>query len=120
MAITRDFMKRYQFFRDHAGFIVGQRALCAFKLAKAEQWLRAQDNIEMVRKPEPDPDLSWLSGEERQQDHECEVFILVEPCPHHGLNCQHALNLASVGNVVDADANYARVLFAELASEIMP
>ena len=118
--LAPDIIRRYQFFREHAGYIVGQRALCAFKLAKAEQWLREQDDIVPVCEPDMDIDDSWMSDDERRQSHTWETYSLVRPCPDHGLDCRHAEHLASVGNVVDADSAYARVLWAELASEIMP
>lgn len=110
-----DIIRRYRWFRQHAGC----EAWCAFNLAKAEAWLREQTDIEPVTEPEQDVDLSWMSDEERAEPHDVEVFALVRPCPDHGLNCRHAEWLASVGNVVDADSTYRRVLFAELASELM-
>jgi hypothetical protein len=119
--VSRDLRSRFQFFFEHAGHVVGERAASALALARAERWLSVEaEGIERVRVDDSDPDLSWMSDEERKRVHEVEVFALVRVCPDHGADCRHAEWLASVGNVVDADRDYSRVLWAELAAEIMP
>ena len=35
--MTKELIRRYRFFFDHAGYVVGQRAVCALSLARAEQ-----------------------------------------------------------------------------------
>lgn len=113
--LSQDLRNRYRWFRQYGG----QRAETCLALAKAEAWLREQHDIEPIVTSDVDPDLSWMTDREREQDHTVEIFALVRRCPRHGADCPHAEWLASVGGVVDADSTYGRILFAELASELM-
>lgn len=56
------------------------------------------------------PDLSWMSDEEREQDHE--VLCCRIPDPE---NTRHSL--ASLCGITDPDSRYRRVIEAELAAE---
>lgn len=111
---NNDLVRRYRFFRRQT-----LQAQTALALAKAEAWLDEQEDIVAMTGPDWDIDDSWMSDEERRQPHTWEVYRLVRVCEDHGADCRHAETLASVGGVVDADAAYARVLFAELASEVI-
>jgi hypothetical protein len=117
--------RSYQFFREHAGYVVGQRALCALSLAKAEHWADVA-GIEFVTMPDWDADASfvdtWSEREQeewRKHDHECVSVLAFVPCPEHGTDCKHARCVASLGGIFDADNNYLRVIRAELASEAL-
>jgi hypothetical protein len=107
----------FRFFLANAGYASPPgRAACGKMLADAEQW--AKDNgLETLWEPEPEPDLSWMSDAERKREHDIEMARIVRECPRHGMKCQHAETLASLGNIVDADGNYRRVIEAELALE---
>jgi hypothetical protein len=56
------------------------------------------------------PDLSWMSDEEREQEHEVLCCRIVD---HENPR----YSLASLCGITDADSNYRRVIEAELASE---
>ena len=56
------------------------------------------------------PDLSWMSDEEREHDHE--VLCCRIPDPE---NTRHSL--ASLCGITDPDSRYRRVIEAELAAE---
>lgn len=55
------------------------------------------------------PDLSWMSDEEREQDHE--VLCSRIPDPQN-----RRFSLASLCGITDADSKYRRVIEAELAA----
>jgi hypothetical protein len=85
------------------------RIRCAVELAQAEQYAR---NLGWEFEWEFDecPDLSWMSDEEREQEHE--VLCCRIPDPE---NTRYSL--ASLCGITDPDSNYRRVIEAELASE---
>jgi hypothetical protein len=56
------------------------------------------------------PDLSWMSDEEREQDHEVLCCRIVDP-----EDARHSL--ASLCGITDPDRNYGRIIEAELAAE---
>lgn len=112
--VDRNLYAAYRFFRQHAGYVVGENAKGAFALAKAEQW--AEDN-EMDYTWEYDTwaDLGdheyWCAQERAGQEHDHEVEI-----------CRAEYNdevVASLSGIIDADRNYRRVVEAELALEAM-
>ena len=99
--------RAFHFFFENAGYIVGQRAACALSLARAEQY--AEDNDwKAVWEWDDDADLSWMSDDERQQEHEVLGCVLKDAAGNV---------LASLWGIVDADSNYRRVIEAELAAE---
>ncbi len=112
--MANELHRRYRWFRRQT-----HTAREALVLTRDEQWLFEQDDVERVTESDWDPDLSWMTDDERRQEHTVEVYALVRPCADHGRQCRHTEWLTSVCNVVDADQNYARVLFAELATELM-
>jgi hypothetical protein len=117
MTRNNELARAYRFFRDNAGYIVGERARCALSLARAERDAKEQ-GIAFRWEWDSDADLSWMSDAERQQEHEVEGCIAYIPCPDHGADCKHATVLASLWGIVDADSNYRRVVEAELALEV--
>lgn len=127
MQTTKQTQEAFRFFQEHAGYCVGQRAAGALRLAHAEHAAKAA-GVVFVWEDEPDADLSYLeqtdergrylfSQGERERDHEVMWCRAVIPCEEHGVDCPHAQFLASLGNIVDADRNYRRVVEAELALE---
>jgi hypothetical protein len=105
------------FFFQHAGYSYNPktetaeqgRLRCAVELAKSEEYAR---NLgwEFEWEWDSDPDLSWMSDEEREQDHE--VLCCRIPDPE---NTRYSL--ASLCGITDANSKYRRVIEAELASE---
>ena len=84
---------------------------CAKQLAEAEQYAR---NLVWVFEWEfdQDPDFSWMTDEERKQEHE--VLCCRIPDPEN-----MRFSLASLCGITDPDSNYRRVVEAELASEAL-
>ena len=85
------------------------RLRCAKELAEAET---VGQRLGYVFEWEFDenPDLSWMSDEERERDHEVLCCRIVDP-----ENENHSL--ASLCGITDPNRNYRRVTEAELASE---
>lgn len=108
----------YRFFRQHAGYIVGESAKGALALARAEKHA-GDEGLQHVWVEDPDPDLSWMDEHERAQEHEVLGCILYRPCSEHGVDCKHAEPLASLWGIVDADREYRRVIEAELSLEAL-
>jgi hypothetical protein len=85
------------------------RIRCAMELAQAEQYAR---NLGWEFEWEWDPDLSWMTDEEREHDHE--VLCCRIPDPENS-----RYSLASLCGITDPDSSYRRVIEAELASEAL-
>lgn len=107
------------FFYQNAGYSFDPKAetaeqgriRCAVELARAEEYAR---NLgwEFEWELDQDPDLSWMSDEEREQEHEvlcCRIPDSEKP----------RYSLASLCGITDPDSNYRRVIEAELASEAL-
>jgi hypothetical protein len=127
--VNADLQRRFRWFLPRVGGIVGQTAQTALALARAEQWLNAQDDIHCEWRDDPDGDLGdhayWCAlernGQHRKHSHVIEWARLVRECPeHHDTDCRHAETLASLGSIIDADNAYRRIVAAELALEAMP
>lgn len=102
-------LRAYRFFVENAGYIVGQRALCALQLARAEHHANECDwQAEWVG--DDCPDLSWMTDAERAQEHEVLGCILRDADGNV---------LASLWGITDPDSSYMRVVEAELALEAM-
>lgn len=85
------------------------RIRCAKDLAEAET-VGQRLGYEFEWDFDECPDLSWMSDEEREQEHEVLCCRVVDPeNPRY--------SLASLCGITDADSNYRRVIEAELASE---
>lgn len=107
--MTTSMLRAYRFFFEHAGYIVGERALCALNLARAELYSRENDwQTDWVA--DDDADLSWMSEEEQRQPHEVLGCILRDACGNV---------LGSLWGITDPDNAYMRVVAAELASEAL-
>lgn len=105
--MTTSMLRAYRLFFDHAGYIAGHRAECALSLARAEQHARDNDwQAEWVG--DEFADLSWMSDEERQREHEVLGCVLKDSTGNV---------LASLWGITDPDRQYMRVVEAELASE---
>ena len=109
---------RYLFFKNHAGYIVGKKALCALNLAKSEALAEANSNRVRFewqyddsgdRGPE---DWGWPEKEIKrfwESDHYvegCVLYIDDEPTE-------------SLWGIWDADTSYRRVIEAELFSQYL-
>lgn len=104
---------RWRFFLEHAGYATPPgRAQCALDLARAEERANTDPSLRFRWEPDVDPDLSWMSDEERARPHEVEGCIVerFELC-----GTWHPIT--SLWGIVDADDAYRRVIEAELACE---
>jgi hypothetical protein len=104
----------FRFFCDHAGYIVGERALGALRLAQAEQHAQANGwEVEWAN------DLDGCVGCDCKSEscpcstgecHEVYVAVLRDEAGHV---------LASLGSICQPDRAYMRVVGAELALEAL-
>lgn len=99
--------KDVTFFKENAGSVVGQRALGALKLARAEK-LASDRGYSVEWEHDPDPDLSWADDRERKSIREVLCARLVSP---------DGQTEESLCGIVDPGRKYARVVEAELALE---
>ncbi len=108
--MSKKFESAVKFFHENAGYCYnpatetqeeGKRR-CALSLAVAEQW--AQDN---------DIEAEW-QWDDAPWDGDC-------PAPDELWGCilKHGDSVASLWSIADPDANYRRVIEAELASELL-
>lgn len=122
--MSRKLRRRWQFFFKNAGYIVGHAALCALKLAKAEEHLEAAvDTGEARVRWEMDEwaDLSWADERElaliRSGALQVRCCLLETRCTA----CKRWETSASLFGIVSAFDNldhYPRVVEAELALEV--
>lgn len=109
-----DLVKRWQFFRKHAGGIVGETAKTALELARAEIAAERSD-MRIVWTDDADADTSWLEQDGFEQD--------LAEWRRGDMTCEQVCVyldgevLASLGGIFGADDAYRRVVSAELASE---
>lgn len=99
----------FEFFRDHGGGVVGERALGALHLARAEAYASDQ-RWRFEWSDDQDADLSWCECADGRVKHHHEVLWCC-------LRDADGKVLESLGGIVDADRAYGRVIEAELASE---
>ncbi len=105
------------FFAKHAGwgYHPGKESKTAGKMRGARRLAKAEAEAanrgwRVKWDYEQDVDLSWMDDEEREKDHE----VLWA-----ALRNEDGEMLASLGNIVDADNKYRRVVEAELAVEAL-
>ena len=113
--VDRTLRRRWRFFFDHAGGIVGERAVTAMALARAEMHAEAADWY-VLWEPDECPDLSWLGPGEEVGEVLCAVLVRM---PQSASDGNLSTVLASLCGIVDPDASYRRVVEAELALEAM-
>lgn len=129
--MTPDLRRRYQFFHEHAGYIVGQHAKSALHLARAERWLETQPDLFVVEEPDferaycyyDDPKCQYHEGSTHEWDTACvRIVRICAQCLRNGdangETCRHSDTIASLSGIIEPDAAYLRVVRAELASEI--
>lgn len=106
--------ERFRFFFDHSGYIVGQRALGAMRAARTEQRFDPE-TMRYVWDYDEDGDLGnhdyWCG--KRSCDHMIEWCRLEVKCP----TCKGWETVESLGGIIDADADYRRVIECELLSQ---
>jgi hypothetical protein len=111
----------FGFFRENAGYVVGESALGALKLARAESRLRAEleavDPIYRVRWVDDDVPPEWDAPDE-------EISAAVNLFGNMGCVVERVCDccgnwraVASLWSIV-GDSNYHRVVEAELALEV--
>ena len=106
------------FFYEHAGYAYKPetetaeqgRIRCAIEMAQDEEKVTAMSSWHYEWSDDWEIDDSWMTEEEKAQDHTWEVCQLLDENDHV---------LASCGGIVDADPNYRRVMEAELAGEAL-
>jgi hypothetical protein len=108
--------RNWKFFHDNAGCIVGQKAICAASLARAEEYAQAQGwtfEWEGDYVDDGPRDWGWSTADVarwERSEHEQQVCILRNAA---------GLVLGSLCGIWDASREYMRVVEAELASEAM-
>ncbi len=108
----------FRFFREHAGYVVGERALCAMRLARAEERLERiteQGGARIVWDFDDFADLSWMDAEELKREHEVLACRVEFRCA----SCRGWQTVAALCGIVDASNDYRRVIEAELAAEAL-
>lgn len=103
-------------FAEHAGYAMPPgRMVCARELFDAEELANA-NGWDVTLETEWGPDLGdhayWCERERKHAEHEHKVYAVV-------LRGENSETLACIGNVIDPDRDYLRVLRAELASELL-
>jgi len=137
--ITTELRSAFRFFSEHAGYIVGKHAKGALDLARAEQLLRRAEDLGIAAVEWVDDDLPWdegteISAEEASEKfasnewtgpYVCLVGILAErddrPDTLSYTPRVYDTNGAIGGIVLNSRGTndpYARVVVAELASEL--
>lgn len=100
--------RAFRFFHENAGYVLGERAIGALALARAEDWAHGA-GLEYVWEYSVDPDTSWMDARQRE-------------CSNEFTDCVAYLDgvpVASLHEIYNADATYRRVVEAELALEAM-
>lgn len=108
------FIAAWRFFRANAGGVVGQTALTALHLARAEQ--HASDKGWTVEWEHDDHTVDrhedWCAAAARGNAKDCRHEILVASLIDENGTCR-----ANLGGIIDPDHMYRRVIEAELALE---
>ena len=106
----------YHFFLKHAGYNYTAtetrrqgRIRCAKALAQAERDAK-RFGITFQWDYDSDGDDSWMTEEERREEHTCEWVRAVT---------SDGRTVASLGGIYDADTTYRRLIEAELAYEAL-
>lgn len=122
MHISPTLRAAYDFFRAHAGGIVGETARNALALARAEHDARIA-GLCFMWDWDNDVDYSfvetWPTADQKRWNrdvHVAEMVRVAQPCGCCGTVGE---TLASLCGIVDADASYRRVIEAELALEAL-
>jgi hypothetical protein len=118
--LTTELRRAWNFHREHAGYVVGERAIGALELARDE--LRAKaEGLEFHWVEDETPDTSWLDqdGWEREKQDYQDGRLLILGChvTHPALD-QYAVSLWGI-SVYDQRDPYCRVVEAELAGEAL-
>ncbi len=121
-------LKDFKFFRDNAGYIVGERAMSAISLARAEKYSQAREWYVVWEFEDYSDDHlgdhSYWCTKERSYEalseydmHEAMAFEHTHDVTYAVLKDTNYEPLSSLGGIIDPGTNYARVIEAELASE---
>ena len=102
--------KAYEFFRKNAGGIVGELAIYAAELARAEDWAQ-RSAMEFEWVADDNPDRSWESDVGYSGPGEYSACLLKRECPC----CGRMETIESLWGIVHADNDYRRLVEAELA-----
>ena len=102
-------IRAYRFFREHAGYVVGENARGALELARAEQLLQEAQNLSMAY-------TNIVADEEGTLEGCPAVGIVVGVFEPGDVTPSHVASLWGIEE--DAPDSYLRVVRAELASEL--
>jgi len=109
--MDRELIAAYRFFKEHAGYILGESARCALSLARAE---RAGESAGLT--------VQWDDDSEEYQLGDCEdapppyVLVAFVLDPRNGRRCLASLGGIGLNSLRDP---YRRVVAAELLSEAL-
>lgn len=135
--IDTSLRRAYLFFKKHAGYVVGESAKGALKLAKVERRAKAAGlEVEWVSDDDfslrDDNHEEWCKdgrvaeavrkGQPVDRDRACNVHV-IRGCEHYAEGCivkdVDGTELASLWGIVDASNEYRRVVEAELYVEAL-
>ena len=123
--MTQATRQSFRFFFEHAGYVVGERAIGALALARAEAKAK-QDGVHFDWQEDCDVDLGdhevWCSDERANRQHDHEVLYCVAYKDCYCKNAAHKPHrdiVASLSGIIDPDRNYRRIVEAELALEAL-
>ena len=131
MTATQSMYRRYRFFKENAGYVVGESAKCAYSLARAEE-LAESAGLTVDWDWDGDSDLSWCEckgdnetctrcGSRKYSGRECTSLDGHDYHDHEVLYAYvkaGGATLAGLGGIVDAIGTpYQRVVEAELLAE---
>ena len=124
--------RRYRFFKENAGYVVGERAKCAYSLARAEELAESAGLTVNWEWDDYDTDLSWCEckgnnatcircGARKYSGRDCTSLDGHDYHDHEALYAYvkaGGVTLAGLGGIVDAIGTpYQRVVEAELLAE---
>lgn len=119
----------YRFHFANGGYIVGKRAECALRAARAERWLEdhADDyGLTVIEQADDDTDLGdheyWCAAARTSARGIQPYARQYGRCEHYAVSVaivdSSGQYLASLGGILDPTPEYIRVIVAELADEV--
>ena len=125
--IDRDLLERFRFFHKWGGGVVGQSAVTALNLARAERWMEV-NGLAVCWQDDQDPDTSWMDEAQLKRyqdgtDFMLDAFLTTQSEADANERCHYERLISPVYEVLGGvhlgpdgiNDPYARVVAAELA-----